>query len=595
MGFWDVVETGVNYSTLGAYDALTADGADGPVKKPTLVRQSFDRGGLGADATEQQYNSAASGYRTEGDTALARGQAGADATRAAGTAGYNYGYGRADQQDATGQQVQAQQQSNANMLQAAGSNAHQRGGPTYNTAVQDQARAGQYDALGGVRQQAATGADTSALQDFYKGPTGPSAAESQMVAGRDAAMGDALALGRSGRAGFNPAAERQAMAQAGATNAQTNQQLGTLRAQEAATARGQNLQAMTAEQQAINAARNTQLSAAGLEQQTLGQIAAGGSTDARAAADVALGARGQNDALALGYQGASQNAAQLGVQAGLGYGGLGNASIAGGQGYDVGMQNAATGQEGVGAQVYGTAGQLGLGYQGMAEEVQQNEMNAAMQYEALSSGQQLAAQSANVQADASRDAAWMGAVGGVAGAAMKASDVRSKKKIQELEDVSAQYRALLDERSPYPTTQGPNTSALDAHRGAGAYSYEYRDPSMPGAAPGRQSGPMSHELRSMPGVVQQGPDGYERVDTGRLALNNTSALAETVRRDDEQDRALAEMAEALDQPNPYRSDERRKKRDPYAEPDADPYALGYRPPTSYTDRSGRSDWLASRS
>lgn len=589
MGFWDDI-------TFGVFSGDT----DGPVKKPKLDRGAFDRGGVGADATEQQYSAAAGGYRAEGDAALARGQAGADATRAAGAAGYDQGQTRGAQQDATGQQIQTQQQGNANMLQAQGSNALARGGPTYNTSVQDRARNAQYDALVGVQQQGATGADTSALQEFYKGPTGPSAAESQMLAGRDAAMGDALALGRSGRAGFNPAAERGAMFQNAATNAQTNQQLGTLRAQEAATARGQNLQAMTAEQQAIAAGRQAQLAALGLEQQSLGNIAAGGATDARAAADVALAGRGQNDALALGYQGASQQAAALGVQAGLGYGGLGNESIAAGQGYNVGMQNAATGQEGVGASTYAAAGQLGLGYQGMAEEVQQNEMNAAMQYEALSSGQQLAVQNANLQNDAQRDGQVLGLAKDLTMMGFM-SDERSKERIRELESVNEQYRALLDERPEYPTTAGPNTGALDAHRPAGGYEYSYRDPSMPGAGPGRFSGPMSHELKGMPGVVQQGPDGYERVDTGRLALNNTSAIAETVRRDDKQDRALSEMAEALGiegVENPYRSEEqssgRRARDERYG---YDRYGIEYGADAPYGDRAtgeaaGRAAQLA---
>lgn len=614
MGFWDVVETGANYMSLGAYDALSSSGADGPIKKPTLDRRTFERGGAGADTTEQAYNATASNYRGTGATALDRGRDIGNATRATGALGQAAGADRAADQHAVGQAQQVRQQAAGNQLAAAGQAAAGRGGPTYGTSVQDTARAGQYEALGGVRAQAATGADTGALQDFYKGPTGPSAAESQMLAGREAAMGDALALSRSGRAGFNPAAERGAMFQNAATNAQTNQQLGTLRANEAATARGQNLQAMTAEQQAIAAGRNAQLAALGLEQQTLGNIAAGGSTDARAAADVALAGRGQNDALALGYQNAAQQAEALGVQAGLGYEGMSNQSLGQGQDFNVAMQNAATGQEGIGVQTYGTAGQLGLGYQGMAEQVQQNEMNAAMQYEALASGQSLAVQNANVQADAQRDAAWMGAVGGVAGAGLAASDERSKERIRELESVNDQYRALLDKRPEYPTTAAPNTGALDAHRPAGGYEYSYRDPGMPGAGPGRFSGPMSHELKGMPGVVQPGPDGYERVDTGRLALNNTSAIAETVRRDDKQDRALSEMAQALDVENPYRErasrdevDENphpedsekgrawRKRRERYG---YDRYAIEYGADHPYGDRAtgtsaGQSAYLAS--
>jgi hypothetical protein len=117
------------------------------------------------------------------------------------------------------------------------------------------------------------------------------------------------------------------------------------------------------------------------------------------------------------------------------------------------------------------------------------------------------------------------------------SDERSKKRIQELENLNEQYSALLD--TPAATAnvrpQAPPTADLDRSNAralgeAGSYSYEYKDPGAPGAAPGRQAGPMAQELEGIPGVVKPGPDGLKRVDTGRLALATASATGDQERR-----------------------------------------------------------------
>jgi hypothetical protein len=122
------------------------------------------------------------------------------------------------------------------------------------------------------------------------------------------------------------------------------------------------------------------------------------------------------------------------------------------------------------------------------------------------------------------------------GAAMM-SDERSKKRIAELEDLNDTYAALLD--TPAATSnvrpQAPPTADLDRSNAralgeAGSYSYEYKDPRAPGAASGRQAGPMAQELEGIPGVVKPGPDGLKRVDTGRLALATASATGDQERR-----------------------------------------------------------------
>jgi len=60
------------------------------------------------------------------------------------------------------------------------------------------------------------------------------------------------------------------------------------------------------------------------------------------------------------------------------------------------------------------------------------------------------------------------------------------------------------------------------------HSYQYKDPSMPGAAPGTHFGPMAQELEKAGPIgastVSTGPDGVKRVDTGRLSLALAGAL-----------------------------------------------------------------------
>lgn len=126
-----------------------------------------------------------------------------------------------------------------------------------------------------------------------------------------------------------------------------------------------------------------------------------------------------------------------------------------------------------------------------------------------------------------------GGLGGAAGAAMGAmggmmSDERSKEKIRTLEDELQRTYAALGGGPSTGNVQpeAPDTAALDAaYRKPSSNSYEYKDPTAPGAAPGRQAGPMADELKGLPGVVSPGPDGMDRVDTGRLTMTNASEIA----------------------------------------------------------------------
>lgn len=82
-------------------------------------------------------------------------------------------------------------------------------------------------------------------------------------------------------------------------------------------------------------------------------------------------------------------------------------------------------------------------------------------------------------------------------------------------------------------------------RAANAYSYDYKDPARHGAGP--QVGTMADELRqtSAADAVQPGPDGLDRIDTGRLALRIAPAVGEQQRRLDETQMRLEDLERAI--------------------------------------------------
>jgi len=148
-----------------------------------------------------------------------------------------------------------------------------------------------------------------------------------------------------------------------------------------------------------------------------------------------------------------------------------------------------------------------------------------------------------------------GGGGGVASNAGKMaglfSDERSKERIKELEGLTKRYEALLDG----PSAEMPSREELD--RGAsslegstksfepvGSHEYAYKPEfqDKPGAGRGRFAGPMTSELKQIPGVVEEGHDGMERVNPGRLALANASATGELSR--EKADRAELEALRA---------------------------------------------------
>lgn len=135
------------------------------------------------------------------------------------------------------------------------------------------------------------------------------------------------------------------------------------------------------------------------------------------------------------------------------------------------------------------------------------------------------------------------------------SDEHAKKDIRSvrMEDAPTQYTdawkgvSLRDAMEP-PQTQ-PASFSFSAPpmrvvappqtdlRPAQGYSYEYKDPKAPGAAPGKHFGPMAQDLEQTPAgasVVATDPKtGMKSVDTDRLSLVNASAISEQQKRIDD--------------------------------------------------------------
>lgn len=100
-----------------------------------------------------------------------------------------------------------------------------------------------------------------------------------------------------------------------------------------------------------------------------------------------------------------------------------------------------------------------------------------------------------------------------------------------------------NDRDGIMTTSDALPASTGDFRNATTNRYQYKPEfqDAPGAAPGTHVGPMASDLKSIPGVVRPGPDGMDRVDTGRLSLANASATGENAREID----ALRKRLDAL--------------------------------------------------
>jgi hypothetical protein len=314
---------------------------------------------------------------------------------------------------------------------------------------------------------------------------GPSAAQAQLQQGTNQAMAGQLALARSGR-GFGGGAGAAGIAQGNLAGLQANQanQAAALRAQENAAWR---------QRQAGN-----MVNAAGISGAVAGAYGQQQQTDLNAY----YTGQGQNDAASLGYMGTANDAYFGGVDSRY----RGDALAAG-----------IAGQQMEGGQAY--------------DDAQIRQWAAEKGYDLAERQRKDAANAAFLQGTAS-----------VASAGITRSDVRSKTDIVR-SDAPAQDFARGGQPSPFAfSPQQPDTAALDAVAAAPGYGYKYEDPSAMGAAPGDQYGPMAQDLASTPAgatAVKRLPDGKLGIDTGRLALLNTSAVSSQQRELDELRQRLA--------------------------------------------------------
>lgn len=89
--------------------------------------------------------------------------------------------------------------------------------------------------------------------------------------------------------------------------------------------------------------------------------------------------------------------------------------------------------------------------------------------------------------------------------------------------------------------RGPDFSSATTNR----YQYKPEFKNAPGAGPGTYEGPMSDDLKSIPGVVEPGPDGMDRVNHGRLSMANASATGENAREIEQLRKRLAALEGGL--------------------------------------------------
>lgn len=119
-----------------------------------------------------------------------------------------------------------------------------------------------------------------------------------------------------------------------------------------------------------------------------------------------------------------------------------------------------------------------------------------------------------------------------------ASDERGKKALrsEHVDELLQGLRDILEEKAPEPDSTFEDFLAsrrgnVDV-RAARGYSYRYKDPRAPGAAPGRHYGPMAQDMlrTSAADAVGKGPGGKLFVDPGRTAMETIAGLSEQQRR-----------------------------------------------------------------
>lgn len=312
----------------------------------------------------------------------------------------------------------------------------------------------------------------------------PSLAAQQLAQGQAANNRQALSMaaGARGGAGNQVAALRAAM-QAGAAGNQTlNAQQGELRAKEYAQARGEL-------GGALGQQRSQNLQATGMAADVYGQ---------ERTADLGTAGMTYGQGMQAGQFQAQQNQFDANLQA----------------------QQAASNAN-LDAQQRQLAQQGTIGYGQQQQTIASTDIGARDQFGNLINSRDLAER-------------------GLALDQKKQDDSNTWKTIGTVAATAAPFvaAAASDERGKENIKPEFSYGALDL-RGAPGFSYDYKDPSAPGAAPGRHFGPMAQDLeRTGPAAastVIDGPDGRKMVDTGRLALVNTAAISDLQRKLSDED------------------------------------------------------------
>jgi hypothetical protein len=405
-----------------------------------------------------------------------------------GTAAAGYNAGAA----ARGQQIAGDARNAANRQQVDAWTAANRDAPQtgyndkYNFLADNQrGEVGQFTRAAGDSSQ--QDRQLEALNNFANGPEGPSAAQAQLAAGSDAAQRSAMSMARSGRgAGDSASALRDAAFNNATTQGTVAGQSAQLRAQETDAFKQRQLAALNAAMGGAGAIRGADT----------------------AAAQVAQGTRAQD----LQAQGVQDQRSQFGTTSQLQQTQLNDQARQG-------LLNTGLGYEQMGLQ-----GELGYGQLG------QNALNSQADYELEQQKMGLDAAKANQSADLEKDGGIGGMLSSAAGAVFSLSDERLKKDIKAEQALS---RALGHHRNgsdwvgnapdrvdrlkkntaaarALSRALGKGGGELDTLGNAPAYSYKYKDPTMPGTRPGTQRSSMAQDLERGPHgdrVVKNTPQG----------------------------------------------------------------------------------------
>lgn len=378
-------------------------------------------------------------------------------------------------------------------------------GQNYLEGADDAGRAQQLGALQGLEGR------VQALDRFANTPQGPSAAQAQLQAGTDAAAKQQYGFARSQVGGGGAALRNAAMNAAGISGNAANT-AAMLRAKEGADYQNRRLAALDAAMGGAGTATGYAGQLRGMDQGFAQTQAGQANYDAGAQntynqqqqqlefgvgqnnLNAQLTTRGQNDAATLGFIGADQ-------------------------GY-YGMRNQLAAQTAASGAAFEDARARAAGAAGAAHNAQQanDRADLAMGLNSVSSG--LAAYNASQGSQPQiKD--------NVNNFDSNTSEFSSDARLKEIE---GREQALA--------------AALETVGNAPGYSYKYKDPDAPGAAPGRHMGPMAQDLERGPlgdTLVRDTPSG-KMVDSGRLAMVDAAAITELNRKVQALEAALGRKA-----------------------------------------------------